>query len=244
MSDVIDTILTLPGLRGFWPMSSVGNAGAAIDISGQQRSLAKSGFCLYGSDNKMPYVHFNGIDEYLTRIDDPGLDILGNEPYISSPGLTIGGFFRFSNFSDTSQTALVGKYGGGVGQRSYLIGVNTPSGRSPVFSVSQDGTNIVSVQHITQLYPTIWYFIAARFVPSQEMALFVDGDKVINTAPGKGISASSVPSSIYNSPSPFQIGAAFSSMLFSGSAALCFVCVSALSDDDILRVLDTSFALL
>ena len=61
----------LPGLRGFWPCSSLrytlGNQVA--DLSAQQNDLTNVGPCWFGSEDLAPVVAFSGFNQYLTRAD-------------------------------------------------------------------------------------------------------------------------------------------------------------------------------
>lgn len=86
----ISSFLGLPGLRGFWPMSSVDEAGTVYDLSGQGRHLTSVGSMSFGrTENNFPMVDF--ADSYLERADEPGLDCTN---------FTVGGWFRMKTTVD------------------------------------------------------------------------------------------------------------------------------------------------
>jgi len=97
--DLISPLLALPGLRGFWPMSSFNEAGNAYDMSEQGRVMTYNGNPLYNYDGVVPYVALDGIGDFLSRADEAGLDIIGTETYVDGAvhGLTLGGWFYFDN---------------------------------------------------------------------------------------------------------------------------------------------------
>ena len=92
--DLISPFLALPGLVGFWPMSSVQRStGNAYDLSGQTRTLTYNGNPTYNINNDFaPYIRLDGTGDFLSRADETDLDILGTETIYASTvrGLTLG----------------------------------------------------------------------------------------------------------------------------------------------------------
>jgi hypothetical protein len=89
-------------------------------------------------------------------------------------------------------------------------------------SVSDDGTTKTLVNS-PALSTLAWYFLAERFTPSTELAIFKNDVKTANST--------SVVASIYNSTAPFEIArrtvAGTQANLI---ASMCFVCSAALPD--------------
>ena len=217
----------LPGLRGFWPMSSFNENGDAYDLSGQGRTLTYNGNPTYNYSSLIHYIDLDGTGDYLSRTDEAGLDILGTESYVAgaAQGLTLGGWFYFKVFP--AFPTCLGKHDGvGGNQRSYVIWIDTGAGNVPVMVVSSNGTAVgqVTVLHTTGLVVDTWYFIVGRFVPSTSLTIFLDGSGVSNAA--------GIPASIFNSTTAFMIGARSvpPASFLNGQASLCFLCAAALSD--------------
>jgi len=218
--DLISPFLALPGLVGFWPMSSVQRStGNAYDLSGQGRTLTYNGNPTYNINNDFaPYIRLDGTGDFLSRADETDLDILGTEAVFVSTvrGLTMGGWFLFNAIG--VDAGLISKFGA-AGQRSYML--EQRSSDTVQLRISVDGTALVDVTSGT-ITTGQWYFIAGRFTPSTEQVIWLNEEKTINTT--------SIPASIFNSTSALQIGAFASGSLVNGRASLCFLSANALSD--------------
>ncbi len=215
----------LPGLRGFWPMSANNESGFAIDQSGAGRYLTYNGNPVYSWQGLAPNIQFDGAGDYLSRGDEAGLDITGAETFFPAAlnGLTLGGWFYFFNLATGANQGMIGKYNdNGVGERSYMIYLEDAS-NTLRFIVSADGGAVVQVSSAA-VSAGNWYFVAGRFDPSTELAIFLNGVKVVN---GVG-----VPASLYSGAADFNIGAYSNgaSGLMAGAASLCFLCAAALPD--------------
>jgi hypothetical protein len=236
LAQVISHMLALPGLRGFWPMSSFDENGNAYDLSGQGRTLTYNGNPTYNYDDLAPYLDFDGTGDYLSRADEAGLDILGTEAYVANPGLTLGGWFWLDALPVGTSWGFTGKWldTGGSNQRSYLVFID-PSALVN-FIISSDGTGFVLVQSAA-VSATSWIFLVGRFVPSSEISIFVNNTEVVNTT--------SIPAAIFNSSAQFNIGAYANATVppLNGRASLCFLCASALSDAIIGNLFQQSRAL-
>jgi hypothetical protein len=103
----------------------------------------------------------------------------------------------------------------------------------PVFFVSSNGAATFTVTG-SPLTIGAWHFIALRFIPSTEIAVFQDGDKAVN--------ATAIPASINVSTQNFEIGRYINddSRTFHGRARDVFICAAALSDALIEEVRATS----
>lgn len=224
--NIISSWSMLPGLVGFWPMSSVQRStGNAYDLSGQGRTLTYTGNPTYNIyNNFVPYIDFDGTGDYLARADETDLDILGTETINAAAirGLTVGGWF----WTDTHKT--VGDADGYItkatydgNQVSYML-VNSVA-TNPAFYYSPDGTT-ASFKSVKGTMATgAWYFLVARFIPSTSISLFSNNVETIN--------ATAIDASIFNSTAPFEIGSYnVANNVMDGRASLCFVSHQAFSN--------------
>lgn len=215
--------LSLPGLRGFWPMSGNSSAGGANDLSGNGLTLTRGDVPLYTVTNSATYVSFDGTNDYLTRTDEAALDVLGTEGYMTPAlrGLTCGGWFRITSLA-SAVTGLITKTDQST-QRSYELVVTATNLLQ--FRVSSDGAGTGLVGSGTLAASTgEWLFIVGRFDPSAEVGMIVNSTEY-NTTSG-------VPSAVFGSTSPLNIGAYNNgSGPLTGFAAFCFLCVAYLPDE-------------
>lgn len=206
--DAIATALAFPELRAFWAFSSINEAGAAIDLSGQGRTLTNNGGAgRSATASGVPYAGFNGSSQYFSRADEAGLDITG--------GLTIGGWF-YPGTLDASVRGLIVKWTAAGDQRSYQLYYNNAA---TSFGVSSDGSaGTIATANGTAMAVGTWNFVMGRFFPSTNVAVIVNDVLTANET--------SIPASIHSSSAPFEIGR--QAAYFGGFAALCFVCASTL----------------
>jgi hypothetical protein len=210
--------LQLRALRGYWPMSSVDENGDIYDLSGQGRVLTNHDSVPLGQYNLFTYASFSAPD-YLSRVDEAGLDITGN--------LSVGGWFWLDTLASGSDQVLMSKYdtSGGANQRSYLLWFDDATNTFR-FGVSSAGTaaTFVQIAHTAVISANAWYHVAGRFTPNTDLSVYVDGVRV-STAAG-------VPAGAFNSTADFEIGsddngtAAF----LDGRACQCWLCAHDLYD--------------
>lgn len=220
--------LSLPGLRGFWPMSSFNEAGNAYDLSGQGRTLTNVSTSLYNYDALAPYIEFDGTADYLRRADEAGLDILGTEAYINATarGLTLGGWFWVDDTTGAAQTFMSKLSGGGV-NRSYFLVYLDPATRIQFGVEATGGAGVTVATSVATVSFQSWYFLVGRFdtpnhtVWVNDVALTVGGGPV----------------GINSSGANFEIGAWQGvNDLLDGRASLCFLCAAALSDATVMSL--------
>lgn len=227
VGNVVSSFLSLPGLIGFWPMSSINRSADVQDLSGNAHHLTYNGNPTINYRGIVPYMDFDGTGDYLSRADETDFDITGTETHIASAlrGLTMGGWFYFDTLG-ASTIGIMSKFAytsPNTDQRSYQI-VYHGSGYF-FFSISSDGTQTNESNIISTVAEQTgqWYFIVGRFTPSTEVAIFVNTTKNKNTT--------SIVASIYNSTRPFAIGGNDNfATLMDGRASMCFLCTAALSD--------------
>lgn len=216
--------LALPGLRGFWPMSSFDNIPLVHDLSAQDRHLTYNGNPRFNFDGLAPYIDLDGTGDYLSRADEAGLDILGTESYVASAvrGVTLIGWFYPTNAA-LLQPAMA-KWG--AAQRSYMLTLLGDVANDPIqFGVSEVG---FAYDYVTLYsYSTnAWQFLAGRFCPAdtgEELAVWRND--------AKETAATSL-NSIFNSNVQFTIGG-WSGGVYNqlvGRASMCALCAAALSD--------------
>jgi len=234
MGNAVALFQSIPGLRYFWPMSTMHGAGIAPsypeDLSGGGRDLTNIGPCLFGYDDLAPYVLADGINDYLTRADEIGLDVTGTEGYVQPAyrGLTYGGWFKIADALPIGFfSAIMSKYDTTINQKSYQMYINAATsvvtGR-----ISRDGTGgtvntIVSTYTLTQ---NQWHFIIMRFDPSTELAIMVDGSQ------NKDSLVAGVQASIFNSTTQLDIFAYNNGTAgyLNAYGSLCFISGMFLSD--------------
>lgn len=178
-----------------------------LDIS-SAKNLLHEGVADQGSYGVVPYVSYNGSTNYSHRPAGPLKGI---------NGFTAGGWFQM-----TSSDFLMGVWQTAANQVWRLF-VN---GSIPTFYVSSTGANSFSVASST-IVAGEWYSVVARYTPSTDISIWLNGVKATNT--------SSIPASLFNSTSAeFTIGAdhAAASKL-TGKASMCWVSSEPLPDDHI-----------
>lgn len=219
----ISTFQNIPGLVGFWPMSSVQRStGNAYDLSGQSRTLTYNGNPTYNIYNDIvPYIDLDGTGDFLSRADETDLDILGTETHNASGvrGLTFGGWFR-PQVTGALQN-VIGKSNDFNGP--FLLAQDASD--NSLFRVrnSADAANFQVIITDAFINTNVWSFHACRYIPSTELKLWENTNTNTNTT--------SIPASLLNGTDNFTIGAlGGGSSPWDGDASLCFLSANALSD--------------
>lgn len=188
--NVVSSWKFLPGLVGFWPMSSVQRStGLVYDVSGQGRNLSYNGnptFNIYNS--LVPYFDADGTGDFLSRGDESDLDIIGNETIYAASvrGLTMGGWFWIDNQSLASNYNLMGKGIPGAADIAYSLWLWSGSAATVNAWVS-GATNCSTAIARTN---GVWQFLVMRWIPSVSLTLW----NGLNTA----VSTSTVPATLNN----------------------------------------------
>lgn len=207
--------LGLPGLVGLWPLNNYGASGNVYDLSGQARTLTKSGTVVPTvQEPAILYQDFQG--GYFQRADEADLSITGN--------LTVGGWF-WVDAIDTTSRGLIGKSNSTGNQRSYtLFKTNSDVLR---FQVSSDGTATTLIDSAT---PPVdqWIFVVGRYQASTRLDLFLGaGPRLTVTT-----NTTSIPASLFDSTAPFEIGAVNNGAnVWDGRARMCFLTRARVRDD-------------
>jgi len=221
--DLVSPFLALPGLRGFWPMSSFNEAGNAYDMSEQGRTLTYNGNPTYNYDGVAPYIDLDGTGDFLTRGDEAGLDILGTETYVAAAvrGLTLGCWAYFNNVAVAAECIMT-KGDGLVAATAYWLDRGALGNARFIIS---DGAAFQIAGGAIALQQDTWYFLVGRFEPSTEAAIFVNSVQV-------GSDVAGIPAVLLNVGANFDIGSYNNGtgLLMTGRVSLAFLCTSLLSE--------------
>lgn len=235
--DFISPYLALPGLVGFWPVSSIDlSSSQIVDLSGQGRVLSQNGNPLKNYTTAgAPYITLDGGGDYVSRADEADLRILGTESDYAAAvrGLTIGCWFNAASLA--SSFGVFGKYTTTGNQRSYLLYVSSGTPGTCVFVVSSNGTAETNITASSVISTGTWNFLVGRFDPSTSLDICLNGVWSSNTT--------SIPASIYASTAALQ-GGAFDAgtNLMTGSITQMFLCATYLSDAIISNVYESTRA--
>lgn len=222
LANSISTILALPGLRAFYPMSIPGIAGQAQDLQSLGNHLTLNGNPQFGYENLIPYCQYDGTGDYHDIADAASgnaFDVLGTESYIevAERGLTLGTWVKPEE-TGTGE-ALMAKFGA-VGNQSYRIQLTVPD--QLIFQISDDGTAVATATSVAIPTFNVWYYVVGRFRPGVFVDIFVNGVEV-------NVATAMV--SIFNSTANFTIGARQAGAdPFQGRLSMMWVCAAQLSD--------------
>ncbi len=216
----------LPGLRGFWPMSSFDESGDASDLSGLGLTMSYNGSGLYNFQSLAPYVYLDGND-YLERNDAAVLRITGTESYVAAAarGVTLGAWVRFDGAAAAQEQIMAKCDGAGAGNLAYEL-YRTAAG---LLELGISDNAAIETQASTEtLAATTWYHVVGKFDPSTELCVFVNGSE---TSSGASALASVNNGDFAN----LQIGgrddnAGGSTENMTGRVAFCFLCATVLPD--------------
>lgn len=220
----VSSVMALPALRAFWPMSSVDFAVAsrARDVAGGGYHLSDNNTPLFGYDQLAPYVEFDGVNQYLSRADGGAAnwaDITGIEAYIvaAQRGLTLGGWFYFDNAIGAAE-GLMSKWGAANPVRAYRL-VRVAGGNISMGIVSV-APAIRTISSTDTPGAGVWIYAVGRFVPGASVDVYVNDAKDTNAI---------AEVAIQDVTNPFEI-ANINAQYLDGRASMCWLCAAALSD--------------
>jgi len=233
----------LPGLRGFWPMSSFDSAGNANDLSGQARTLTYGGNPIYNNRDFAPYIDFDGAGDMLSRTDEAALDILGTETYVitANRGITFGCWVNMDRQTGAAQYVMAKALTGQVAGVQYTIYM--PLLGNTYIAQFSSGAALETQTTAATTFGS-WYHVIARWSPTGSgatRAIFLDGVKS---------SAASALATLNNTAADFRIGArdtgaggGAATEPMSGLVSLAFLCCYALPDTTIQSIWQQTRAL-
>lgn len=219
-ADAVAMLQMFPGLIGLWPGSAVGAAGLLNDLSGNGLAMTNNNSAVFSANTTslIPWVEFNGSNQYFSLADTAILDIAGNEAYIASAinGITMGGWFWFDAVGATY--GLISKWVESGDQRSYRLRLRSTNLVQLEISGNGVGADGVQSADAPALAASGWYFCVGRAPASGDMSAFVNGIESVGS-PG------TLP--IFNSTAALEIGRTNGGSYLNGRSCLCFLCTAA-----------------
>lgn len=208
----------LPGLEQYWTGGTRRFNGQVAEHGGGGTALTEVGSIPTGYDGNAYFHVGNGVN-YGTLSTGGGIS--GLETWIDPTlrGLTVGGWFMVDALPAVAG-GLISKSAETPDRGYALIVTSTPQ---YIFLVSGNGAAAFQAISPTSTI-SVWRFVVGRFIPSTEVAIFVDGDKTIFTA--------AIPASLNVSAQAFELGRYFALDAYIAHAKMrdVFVCAAALSD--------------
>lgn len=206
-------------------MSTVDFLGNAKDHSAASSDLARSGSPTFGYDGNS-FIQC-GVGTDFLQGSTSAQDVTGTEAWIDPAlrGLTWGCWVNVG--SSPTNLGGIASIWPNAPQYSYCL--YWTSGNEVITAVSGSGTTFVLITSSAQALQN-WTFVVGRFTPSTELALIVDQTKLVNTT--------SVPASLHNSTSQFEVGRllANNARILQAKFRDVFICASVLSDETIENV--------
>lgn len=217
--------LNLEGLRVFW-VAGPNNGTVVRDLSGNGMDLTINNSAPTTTINQSAYFDFTPAStHYLSRADEATLE--------TPDGLTVitGGVLDTLAASVYAFTAKRGAAANNIGWELRKQATTIDTLR---FSVSTDGSTLVSVTSTTKMAADTPFVIAGRFTASTELAAFLltadDYEKATNTT--------SIPATIFDGNKALGFGAYGDGVrIMDGKLAFGIVCAAALPDEVIRRVM-------
>lgn len=224
-----DVFIRLPGLIAYWTGGTRGVNAALSDHSGSALPLSETGVCQTGYDGN-PFVHLGDGTNYF----DSSAAFFGQSGAAawiddSIKGLTLG-LWVLADATPSVGVGVMSK-SGGVTDRGYAVIWNSTGLQ---FLVSSNGAATFVSPILPATAVGVWHFVVGRFIPSAEVAIFVDGVKAVLTA--------GIPATINAPAQNFEIGRHFNdnTRILHGRARDMFICAAALSDQLIEEIRVTS----
>lgn len=147
---------------------------------------------------------------YLTRADEEGTSIVD--------AITLGCWCWFDAESTDAEAGLISKWYTTGNKRSYVLYKN--SDNDFVFSISNDGTNVTTIDDAAANYAEgAWFFVAGRLTPEASLSVFVNGTWYSNVT--------DIPNDIYDSDEPLDFGRYNRSNYLDGRMCQAFLCAYA-----------------
>ncbi|HEX9804552.1 MAG TPA: DUF2341 domain-containing protein, partial [Candidatus Dojkabacteria bacterium] len=137
-------------------------------------------------------VRLDGSNDQIEINDNTNLDITG--------ALTISYWSKLDaqQSSDYGGVTKYASYTGFSNQRSYALTFGASTTRPEIF-LSTAGTSLFSLQSSTSVGTTDWHHIAATYVPSTRVRIYIDG--VLDAE-----DTTTIPTSLFDSTAPLWIG--------------------------------------
>lgn len=223
----------LPHLRSLYPFATVSSANVVNDFSGLAQNMNPTGVPVVSWATLAPYATFNGATAYTTA-DTAENSITGLEAHVSAGqrGLALGCWVNMGSVA--ANQAIFTKWLQGTNNRSYRLWINAAGAYE--WAVSVDGIAGVVIASTVAPVLNTWTFLAANFLPSTSLNIWVNKTKTTNVA--------AIPASVFNSTALLAISGQNAGLnLMTGNVALPFLCASRLSDTHIFAIYEQTRAL-
>lgn len=240
---VLSAFLTLPGLRGLWPFTSMGDSGAGVDLSGQGRALTNNNSVDFAHSDKIGHAAYTAASShYFSRADEAGLDIFGNEAYVASDiqGLTAGGWFWFND--EDVVAGMIAKdnfVAPATGDSSFALWRRNTNVARFLASSSGAGSSSISGNDSPLLTAGGWFFVVGQWRPNDPTFNYMVS---VNNVPSYAAGGPSAP--LFNATAPLEIGrrqeSTGSLFYLDGRSALCFLCAAAVPESQLGVVFECS----
>ncbi len=224
--NVISSYQSIPGLVGFWSMSSVQRStGNVYDLSGQSRTMTYAGNPTFNIYNDLvAYCAFDGTADVLSRADETDLDIGGNESIYATSvqGLTAGIWVRTPIVNPGGNMVIYGKGTPGTDAETFALW-STNGSTIQLSVVDSTGAFRDSAPNV-ELTANTWHFIGLRWDNSANtVASWLDGAALTSNASSR--------SALSNNAIGVSIGGAITgaALKMTGDIALVFLSANALS---------------
>lgn len=220
-------------LRALWGCGSIDENNKVLDLSGQGRVLMPGTVPNFGAYGIAPYLDFvRASSMYLKRPTEPGIEI--------TTGLTVWTWVYFDAQSTGGETDLLSKWYTTGNKRSYLLYKSVADAFT--FDISTDGAAVTSIGDAVANYLiSKWWFIAGRFTPSTELALFVGQ---ATSGQNNWYLNAVAPATIFISPEALEIGRGNRTNYLDGRITLPGLAAEALTDVEVWNIFSQTRPLL
>jgi hypothetical protein len=234
----IGSVLSLPGLVGFWPMNLIGTTSSqsdARDVGGAGLHLTNTDGVYSGTvGNLASYVEFFGTtNDYLSRAHNAILAPSGSETHIAaaSLGMTLGCWVWFDNTLGSAE-ALCYKYEST--NRCYYL-QRTAAGTLK-FAVMNSNTEY-PVETTSVPSSGAWHFVTGTWVPSAAVRIYHhDGDQM-----SVDESTTGIPATLDTDAAIFTVGAdGDGNVPLNGRISFLFLCGQSVGANHIQNVYDST----
>jgi len=201
------------GLAAYWPMNLYNPlTNTTMDLAPIGNDLTLNAGVGFGYQHIGPAMTLGSIAAtgYLSRASASAQSL------VLSNQFTFGGWWRKNSVADGIQAGMISKHGGTAGTKSYtLFWVNT----TLYLIVSGDGSTDIQLTYSLPMAANTWYNVIARYLASNEIAIFVNGVKVATRT-------TTIPATLFNTATEFRLGSMNAGTTFTFAGLTCYDFVS------------------
>lgn len=247
---MVSKYLHLPGIRGFWGPGYRNDSAYAgtphiTDQSGNGYHMPTVvAIPVIYTLGGRSYFAFTGAN-YCSLADNAHFDILANEAWINTPGLSLGAWVNTATARPYAGDEGILSKLGAAGNRAYNLTLSAGNSNRLTLELSDDGTKLYQFDHSKTILVNTWYFMAATFTPGVAgldpagVRIWVNEVMQFHTVSDRGTAG--LPAIIFNSTQALQFasynGAA---NLFTGFQAYWWICGNYIPQTDIYNLYETT----